>query len=159
MICAVGKNQEIGYKNKLLWDLPDDMKHFRDITHGHKVIMGQTTYQSIGQALPGRENIVLTLDKNFKAPGCEMAYDLKALAEKYKNSDEEVFIIGGASIYKQFLPFAFKLYLTLVDDAPKADTYFPEYPEFKKIVSQEKKEYNGIKYRFIELVKNNGKNK
>ena len=153
MICAVGKNREIGFKNKLLWDLPDDMKHFKDITLNHTVIMGQTTFQSINKALPGRKNIVLTLDKNFIAQECEMAYDLKALAEKHKNTEEEVFIIGGASIYKQILPYATRLYLTLVDDAPEADVFFPEYSEFKNIVSEEEKEYNGIRYKFIELTK------
>lgn len=154
MICAVGKNREIGYENKLLWHLPNDLKHFKKITLGHAVIMGQTTYESIGKALPGRKNIVLSLDPNYQTPGCEISNNLKELSQKYQNSPEEIFIIGGASIYKQFIPYASKLYLTLVDDSPQADTYFPDYSKFKNTVSESGiKEENGIKYRFVELTK------
>lgn len=154
MICAIGKNREIGLNNKLLWDLPNDLKHFKDVTKGHIVIMGQVTFESIGKALPNRKNIVLSLDENYQAEGCEVSNDLKGLAEKYQNTEEEVFIIGGASIYKQFILYASKLYLTLVDDSPKADTYFPDYSEFKNIISEsDTKEENGIKYKFIELTK------
>ncbi len=152
MIAVVGKNREIGCNNKLLWDLPGDMKHFRDTTAGHMVIMGQKTYESIGKALPGRKNIVLSMDPDFKAPDCEISGNLEEIANRYKDSPEEVFIIGGASIYKQFLPFAQKLYLTLVDDSPKADAFFPDYSEFKNIIFQsETREENGFKYKFIEL--------
>jgi dihydrofolate reductase len=154
MICAIGKNREIGFKNKLLWNLPQDMKHFKEKTFDHTVIMGQTTFESIGKALPGRKNIVLTLDPNYQAENCEISNNLKEIAGKYKDVAEEVFIIGGASIYKQFLPYASKLYLTLVDDAPEADTFFPDYSEFKNIASEsELQEENGIKYKFVELIK------
>jgi dihydrofolate reductase len=154
MICAIGKNREIGFKNKLLWNLPSDMKHFKDKTFGHTVIMGQTTFQSIGKALPKRKNIVLTLNPDYKAENCEVSNDLKGIAEKYQDTDEEVFIIGGASIYKQFIQYASKLYLTLVDDAPEADTFFPDYSDFKNIISEnETQEENGIEYKFIELIK------
>jgi dihydrofolate reductase len=154
MICAVGRNREIGFNKKLLWDLKGDMKHFVAVTRGKTVIMGETTYHSLFiKPLPGRHNIVLTLNKDLIAPGCEISFDLKAVAEKYKNTPEEVFIIGGASIYKQFLPYADKLYLTLVDDAPVADTYFPDYSEFKIISEGEAKEESGIRYKFAELSK------
>lgn len=154
MICAIGKKREIGFKNKLLWNLPGDMEHFKNITMGHTVIMGQTTFESIGKALPGRKNIVLSLSPDYKAENCEISNNLKEVAERYKNTDEEVYIIGGASIYKQFIQYASKLYLTLVDDAPTADTFFPDYSEFKNIISEsETKEENGIKYKFIELAR------
>jgi dihydrofolate reductase len=154
MICAVGKKREIGFKNKLLWNLPGDMKHFKDKTMGHAVIMGQTTFESIGKALPGRKNIILSLDQNYKAKDCEVSSNLKEIAEKYKNTNEEVFIIGGASIYKQFIQYADKLYLTLVDDFPEADTFFPDYSEFKQIVLESKtQEENGIRYKFVELAR------
>jgi dihydrofolate reductase len=154
MICAIGKNREIGFKNKLLWNLPGDMKHFKEETNGHTVIMGQTTFESIGKALPGRKNIVLTLDPNYQAENCEVSNNLMETAEKYKDAPEEVFIIGGASIYKQFIQYAGKLYLTLVDDEPEADTFFPDYSEFQNIVSEsEIQEENSIKYKFIELIK------
>jgi dihydrofolate reductase len=154
MICAIGKNREIGYQNKLLWDLPDDLKYFKKITKDHTVIMGQRTYESLPiKPLPNRHNIVLTQDKNFQAPGCETRFDLAALAEKYQNLPEEVFIIGGGSIYKQFLPYSQKLYLTLVDDSPEADVFFPDFSEFKNISIIEEKEYNGIRYKWVELTK------
>lgn len=154
MICAIGKNREIGFKNQLLWSLKGDMKHFVETTRGKTVIMGETTYHSLFiKPLPGRHNIVLTLSDNLVAPDCEISHDLKAIAEKYQNSPEEVFIIGGASIYKQFLPYAGKLYLTFVDDAPEADTFFPEYADFKIAEESEAQEENGIKYKFVILEK------
>ena len=154
MICAVGKNREIGFKNTLLWDLKGDMKHFVQTTKGKTVIMGETTYHSLFiKPLPNRHNIVLTINKELDAPGCEISFDLKAIAEKYQNSEEEVFVIGGASIYKQFLSYASKLYLTLIDDAPEADTFFPDYSEFKISNEGEILEENGIKYKFAELIK------
>ena len=154
MICAVGKNKGIGFQNKLLWHLPGDLKHFKETTMGHCVIMGQNTFESIGKVLPGRENIVLSLDPNYKVEGCEVFNNLDEIANRYKDSEEEVFVIGGASIYKQFIKYANKLYLTLVDDSPKADTFFPDYSEFNKVISEsEIKEENGIKYKFIELTR------
>lgn len=154
MICAIGKNLEIGRDNQLLWDLPGDMRHFIRTTKGKTVIMGQNTYDSLKlKPLPGRKNIVLTLNKDFQAPGCEISHNLTEIAEHYRNSKQEVFIIGGASIYRQFLPYSQKLYLTLVDDSPKADTYFPDYSGFKKISESENREENGIKYKFCEFVR------
>lgn len=153
IICAIGKNNEIGFQNKLLWDIPDDMQHFKDITTGHTVVMGQKTFESIGKPLPKRHNIVVTLDKNFKTDDCEIRYSLEDVLKEGKNKSEEIFIIGGGQIYKQSVPYADKLYLTIVDDSPEADTYFPDYSEFKNIVKEEDKEYNGLKYKFIELTK------
>lgn len=154
MICAIGKNREIGYQNRLLWNLPGDMKHFVETTRGKTVIMGQNTYESLYvKPLPGRKNIVLTLDQNFQAPGCEISTDLKSIADKYKDAPEEVFIMGGASIYKQFIPYANKLYLTFVNDAPEADTYFPDFSEFKQVSESEEHQENNIKYKFVELIK------
>jgi dihydrofolate reductase len=151
IICAVAKNNGIGYQNKLLWNLKGDMKHFVQTTKGHTVVMGQKTYESLFvKPLPGRKNIVLTWDKNFQAPGCKIFYSLDEFLVKYKNASEEIFIIGGASIYKQFLPLADKLYLTLVDDAPEADVYFPDYSEFKIISNGVAQEEKGIKYKFTE---------
>ena len=154
MICAVGNGREIGYKNKLLWDLPGDMKHFVDTTRGKTVIMGQNTYDSLYiKPLPGRKNIVLTLDSSFQAPGCEVSNNLVEIAEKYKDSDEEVFIMGGASIYKQFIKYAEKLYLTFVDDSPLADTFFPDFSDFKVVTESEIYKENGVEYKFVELIK------
>jgi len=154
MICAIGKKREIGFKNQLLWNLPNDLRRFKEITAGHAVIMGQKTFESIGKVLSDRKNIILSLDSNLKIDGAEVSNDFLEVINRYKDSDEEVFIIGGASIYKQAILYAQKLYLTLVKDSPEADVFFPEYQEFKKVVSEsEIKEENGIKYKFVELIK------
>lgn len=153
IIAVIGKNREIGCNNKLLWDIPEDMERFKKVTMGHTVIMGDRTYESIGRPLPKRKNIVVTLDENYKAEGCEVKHSLEDVLKDVEKNDEEVFVIGGGQIYKQSLPYADKLYLTIVDDVPQADTYFPDYSEFKKVLSEEKKECNGIKYKFLELAK------
>jgi dihydrofolate reductase len=154
MICAVGKNLAIGRDNKLIWNLPNDLKHFRDITKGHTVVMGDRTFESIGRPLPNRKNIVVTLQENYQALGCEVRNSLEEVLGEYKNIEEEIFVIGGATIYKLSLPFVDKLYLTLVDDAPDdADAFFPDYAEFKKEISREEHEETGIKYAFVELIK------
>lgn len=154
MICAVGSNRAIGCKNKLIWDIPNDLQHFKKITLGHTVIMGDRTFESIGRPLLGRKNIVVSLDENYEAPGCEVSHSLENLLDEAKKSDEEIFIIGGATIYRLTLPYADKLYLTLVDDAPiDADVFFPDFSEFKNEISREEHEENGFKYAFVELIK------
>lgn len=138
----------------MIWNLPNDLKHFREITSGHTVIMGDRTYESIGRLLPNRKNIIVSLDKNYKVEGAEVRNDLEEVLREYKNSDEEVFVIGGGMIYKLSLPLADKLYITLVDDEPQdADVFFPDYAEFSNVVSREDHEENGIKYSFLELTK------
>jgi dihydrofolate reductase len=154
MICAIGRHREIGYQNKLLWNLKGDMQHFVAVTREHTVVMGQKTYDSLFiKPLPGRKNIVLTRDKDFRAPGCEIFYSLEDFLAKYQSATEEIFIIGGASIYEQFLPYANNLYLTLVDDAPEADTFFPNYSTFKIVSEGEEHEEKGIKFKFVKLEK------
>ncbi len=162
MISITNKNRAIGYNNQLLWDIPYDLEHFKDITAGHVVIMGDKTFESLGSPLPNRTNIIITRDKNYKAPECIIVYSLEEAIEvgkkeeaKLGNVKEEVFIIGGGSIYAQMLPYTDKLYLTIVDDEPKkVDTFFPDYSEFKNLISESKEyEHNGLKYKFIELTK------
>ncbi len=127
IIAAIGKNNELGKGNTLLWDMAADMKHFRETTKGHTVIMGQKTFESIGKPLPNRKNIVLTKDDSFKAEGIEISKSLEETLDSFKNSDEEVFVIGGGQIYKQSLDKASRLYITHVDMTDKnADTFFPE---------------------------------
>ncbi len=126
IIAAIGKNSELGKKNALLWSLPADMKHFRETTKGHTVIMGQKTFESIGCPLPNRRNIVLTQDKNFKTDGIEIVYSVKE-AENLLDKDMENFVIGGGMIYKLFIDKADRLYITHVDaEFSDADTFFPE---------------------------------
>lgn len=155
MICAIGKNGAIGLKNRLLWDLPADLKHFKKVTMGRTVIMGQKTFESIGKLLPGRKNIILSLDPNYKVEECQVSDNLNEIADKYKEAEEEVFIIGGASIYKQFIQYAGKMYLTLVDDSPEADVFFPEFnwddwDETERIDNQPDKD-NPYQYSFVTL--------
>jgi len=127
IIAAIGKNNELGKKNKLLWSLPADMKHFKEITSGHAVIMGRKTFESIGRALPNRKNIVVTRDLKYKKDGVEIVHSLEEALGLFKDKDEEVFIIGGAEVYKQAMSFADKLYITHVEAEDKdADTFFPE---------------------------------
>lgn len=154
MICAVGKNLAIGRKNQLLWDIPEDMRHFVQKTLGRTVIMGDKTFESIGKALPNRKNIVVTLQQGYAAPGCEVRHSLEEVLNEYKNSDEEVFVIGGATIYRLSLPNVDKLYLTLVDDAPEdADAFFPDYSEFSNELSREDHDNGNYKFSFVELTK------
>ena len=154
MIVAVGKNRAIGKNNKLLWYIPNDLKHFKKITSGHTVIMGDKTYESIGMLLPNRKNIVLSLDKNYKVEGAEVRNSLEDVLNEYKDNEEEIFVIGGGIIYRLALPFADKLYITLVEDSPKdADTFFPDYSEFKNIISREDFKENELEYSFLELTK------
>ncbi|MDP1883989.1 MAG: dihydrofolate reductase [Candidatus Moranbacteria bacterium] len=154
IIVAVGKNNAIGRDNRLLWDIPEDMAHFKAVTSGHTVIMGEKTYQSIGRPLPNRKNIVVTLNKELQAPGCEVRFDLDEVLQEYKNREEEVFVIGGGIIYKLSLPMADKLYLTVVEDAPEdADTFFPDYSEFKNVVSEKAVDDGKYKLKFLELTR------
>ena len=126
IIAAIGKNNELGKKNALLWSLPADMKHFKETTKGHMVIMGQKTFESIGRPLPNRRNIVLTQDKNFKPEGVEIVYSIEE-AENFLDNNTENFVIGGGMIYKLFINKADKLYITHVNASfPDADTFFPE---------------------------------
>ncbi|EKE15819.1 MAG: putative dihydrofolate reductase type I involved in trimethoprim resistance [uncultured bacterium] len=154
IIVAVGKNNSIGRNNKLLWNLPNDLKHFQKITSGHIVIMGDRTYESIGRLLPNRRNIIVSLKEGYVVKGGEVINSLEKVLNEYKKVDEEVFVIGGGIIYRLSLPFADKLYVTLVDDEPQdADTFFPDYSEFKNIVNKEDQEENGVRYSFLELTK------
>ena len=154
IIVAIGKNRAIGRNNQLLWNIKEDMDHFKKITTGHTVVMGEKTFLSIGRFLPNRKNIVVTKDKNFKAEGIEINHSLENLLGEYKKSDEEIFVIGGGQIYALSLPYADKLYLTVVDDAPEdADTFFPYYSEFKNVVNEEEVDNGKYKFKFLELTK------
>lgn len=130
MIAAMGKNRELGKDNKLLWRVPNDMKFFKRTTMGHKVIMGMNTYKSLPKTgLPGREMIVLTHQPPLETPeNVKFVSDINQIIDEYLESDEEVFIIGGASIYQQFLPFVKYMYLTELDfECLEADVYYPNF--------------------------------
>jgi dihydrofolate reductase len=125
LIVAASINNVIGAKGELPWHLPEDLKRFREITMGKPMIMGRVTYESIGKALPGRTNIVLTRDADYRADGCETATRLdQALA--LAGETDEVMVIGGAFVYREFLPMADRIYLTRVRAHIDGDALFPE---------------------------------
>ena len=125
IIVAVAKNGVIGDKNSLLWHLREDMIHFRTTTSGHPVVMGRKTYDSIGRPLPKRTNVVITRDTNLAIEGCSVVHSIEEAIAMFE-STEEVFIIGGAQIYRQALPLADRIYLTVIDKEYEGDTSFPE---------------------------------
>lgn len=122
-IVAMGENRAIGKDNRLLWHLPADLQHFKQLTLGKTIIMGRKTYESIGRPLPSRQNIILSRDSAFHAEGCSTVHSVAdALAAA---SHQEICIIGGETIYAQFLPQTTRIYLTEVKAAPPGDAFFP----------------------------------
>lgn len=126
IIAALANNNVIGNNNKLPWHLPADLKHFKEITLGKPIIMGRKTYESIGKALPGRRNIVITRDVNWQCADCEIYHSLREVLSAVKECDE-VMVIGGAEIYQEVLPLADKMYLTFIHYDFIGDTYFPNW--------------------------------
>jgi|GEM_PF-41645 len=161
LISAIAKkNRAIGKDNALLWHIPEDFKHFKDLTSGHAIVMGENTYRSIGRPLPNRTNIVLSLTPSFAPEGCVVVQSIdEALAKAREAEQEEIFIIGGASIYKQFIPMADRLYLTLVEGEYEADTFFPEYDDFTRIVSETSMDNGTYRFSFVTLERNIGMEK
>jgi dihydrofolate reductase len=128
-IVAMGINRAIGKNNQLLWRLPADLKHFKSLTTGHPILMGRKTFESIGKPLPNRTNIIITRKSNFDAPGCIIATSLAEAIEIGAENDTDIFIIGGAEIYRQLLPQIQRIYLTIVQQKFDGDTFFPELNE------------------------------
>ena len=126
IIAAIDKNNALGFQNRLLFYLPDDLKRFKALTTGHTVVMGRKTFDSLPKgALPNRRNIVLSRSTKLALPGAEVYTSLEE-ALKHCADDEQVFIMGGASVYKQAMPLADRLYMTEIDaEAAEADVYFP----------------------------------
>jgi dihydrofolate reductase len=155
MIAAMANDRIIGLDNKMPWHLPADLKFFKRVTLGKPVIMGRKTYQSIGRPLPGRKNIVITRDINLKIEGVECVQTLEQATSVVGDVDE-VMIIGGATIYEQFLAQTDRLYLTFIDLKTKGDTQFPDYKEIAQWFEIEreshlKDEKNVHNYEFVTL--------
>lgn len=129
IIACIGKNRELGKDNDLIFHFKEDMKFFRETTRGHTVVMGSNTWKSLGEKpLPNRQNLILSRSSMSNLPeNAAQIPDLDAFIKKNVDSDEEIFIIGGASIYKLFLPYAHTLYLTEVNATREADVFFPEF--------------------------------
>jgi dihydrofolate reductase len=153
IIVAIAKNNAIGKDNKLLWYLPNDLKHFKDVTTGHTVIMGRKTYDSVGKPLPKRRNIIITRQA-ISIEGCEVVNSLEAALALCKDEDE-VFIVGGAEIYRQAIPLTDRIYLTIIDQEFEGDSFFPELDpaewEEKERENFEPDEKNKLRYSFITL--------
>ena len=129
LIVAKASNNVIGAKNDLIWHLPNDLKHFKNLTSGHPIIMGRKTFESLGRPLPNRTNIVVTRDKDWQAENIEKEFSLEKAIESAKKINEDIYIIGGGNIYKQAMEFADVLYITEVHHEFEGDTYFPEIDE------------------------------
>jgi dihydrofolate reductase len=126
MIAAMAKNRVIGRAGTIPWHHPDDLRHFKQLTMGHALIMGRATHESIGRPLPGRRTIVVSRNPALRIEGCEIASDLDAAIALARSTDAEPFVAGGGQIYAEALPRATKLYLTLLDDTHVGDVCFPE---------------------------------
>ena len=150
IIAAIGKNNELGKNNDLIWHLKGDMKFFRELTTNHVIVMGRKTFESLPKMLPNRHHIIIS--NNNLNDKVEVFNNINSFLEKYKDYEDEIFIIGGSSIYKAFLDYSNKLYLTEIDEEDKnADVYFPLFDKSlwdKEYISEDKEEKN-IKYRHV----------
>jgi dihydrofolate reductase len=157
IVVAMSRNKRaIGHTNELLWHIPDDLKRFKEKTLGHPIIMGRKTFESIvamlGKPLPGRENIVITRNRDYTFEGATIVGSLdEAFARAEASNPTQIHIGGGAEIYKQALPFVDELYVTYVDDEPESDTFFPELTEeFMVTHMHEPRTYNGLSYQWVD---------
>jgi dihydrofolate reductase len=154
LIVAVAENGAIGKNNDLLWHISADLKHFKALTTGHCIIMGRKTYESFPKRpLPNRRNIVITNNMDYCEEGCEVVHSVEEAIALCKD-DEQSFVIGGATVYTQFLPLVNKLYLTKVFATFEADTFFPEIDlsQFEQTAASEvfTDEKSGLRYQFLE---------
>ena len=151
MIAAVGKNLELGYKNDLIWHFKEDMKFFKEKTLNHVVVMGDNTYLSLPKTLSNRTNIVLSKTRCYFPSDVILYNDINLFLDDYKDKDIDIFVIGGATIYKLFLKYADELYLTEIDDTFKdATVYFPAFNKenYEREVLKTVKE-NDITYKHV----------
>lgn len=161
-IAAIDEKRGLGKNNDLLFRFPEDSKRVREKTAGHPLVMGRRTYESIGRPLPNRTNIVITRDQNYSVSGIVVVHSLEDAIKIAKETEEpketqetegEIFIFGGGEIFKEALPQTDRLYLTVVEGDYGADTFFPDYSEFKHVLKEEKGEDGGYKYTFLDLEK------
>ena len=153
IVVAISENHVIGKDNKLLWHLPNDLKHFKEITTGHTIIMGRKTYESVGKPLPNRRNIIITRQA-ITIPGCEVVNSIEA-ALVLCADENEVFIVGGAEIHKQAIKLTDRIYLTVVHKEFEGDSFFPKInkDEWKEVSHEdhESDHKNPLPYSFITL--------
>ena len=153
LVAAMANNSAIGLDGQMPWHLPRELKHFKETTMGKPIVMGRKTWESIGRALPGRQNLVVTRNPQFGAPGCDVAGSLEAAVEMA--AGKEVMIIGGGQLYAEEMPHADRIVLTRVDCEPGADTWFPEWnkTEWEEVACRDEApdEKNPYAYSVMEL--------
>lgn len=159
LIVAIAEKNVIGKDNKLIWHISEDLKRFKSITSGNAMIMGRKTFESLPGVLPNRKHIIITHDSNYSVDSDQVSIinDLESFIKTHENSEEEVFVIGGAEIYRQLMPHCKKLYLTKIHQSFEGDTFFPEI-EYSNYITEYSSdimtdEKSGIKYSFINLVR------
>ena len=158
IIACVGKNGELGRNNDLIFKISEDLAFFRDTTLGHPVIMGKNTFKSIGRALPGRKNFVVTSHPEDLPEDVTPVTDLEDFIAKNQSKEDEIFVIGGTSVYQAFLPYADTIYLTEVDASAPADTYFPKFnPDLYDKISIKEGSEQGLNYVFSKYTKKEAK--
>lgn len=155
LLVAMDKNRVIGFKNDLPWHLPNDLKFFKQKTTGNTIIMGRKTYESIGKPLPNRKNVVLTGSGGEYPPDVDVISDVQSIQTYHDNQpEEELFVIGGANVFRQVLSLADRMYITFVDDIFEGDTFFPPFPEtdweLTKKEKREKDKKNPYDYYFLQ---------
>lgn len=152
LIVAMDRNRVIGRENQLPWHLPADLKHFKNLTMEHHIIMGRKTFESIGRPLPGRVNVVVTRNRDYAPPDTVVVGSLQEALDVAR-SDDEIFVIGGSAIFRDALPLAERLYVTLIDHEFDGDTFFPPIDETKWLVTSrhdhEPDEKNRYRYSFV----------
>lgn len=148
LIVAHDQNRVIGYENDMPWHLPGDLAYFKKMTIGKPIIMGRKTFESIGRALPGRTNIVITRNKQYKADNILTVDSLEAALKMAAPLHDEVMIIGGGHIFEQSLAFADRLYITEIDHAFNGDTYFPAYEAFHEVSASEPQQADGYTFTY-----------
>lgn len=156
IIVAVAENNAIGKNNDLIWYISDDLKRFKRLTTKHTILMGRKTFESLPNgALPNRNNVVISRDHSLQFDNCTLLHSIEEAIERYKDTEEEVFIIGGGSIYEKMLPYAQKLYLTKVHQSFDADVFFPDLNMQEwEVIDEEhhnKGEKNEFDFSFIDL--------
>ncbi|MDQ1769918.1 dihydrofolate reductase [Labilibaculum sp. A4] len=156
IIVAVSRNQVIGKDNQLIWKLSADLKRFKALTTGHTIIMGRKTFESIGKPLPNRTSVIITRQADYVAEGCVVVNSLEEALEKFSDQ-EEVFIIGGGTIYQEALAKANKIYYTKVHKDFEGDTFFPvlDLKEWKSVNREDcfPDEKNEVPYSFIDYIR------
>jgi dihydrofolate reductase len=150
LIVAMARNRVIGADNRIPWHLPDDLKMFKRLTMGHHIVMGRKTYESIGRLLPGRTTVIVTRQRGYAVTGAITAHSLHD-AINAAARDDEIFVIGGAELFREALPIADRIHLSLVDAEPDGDTWMPEFDrsQWTEVSSEEK---TGYRYVLLERI-------